>query len=44
MSPRGRKTASRGIQVKEAPLEDPMEGMKAAMVTSKLISLNLKAN
>ena len=38
------KTASNGVQVKKAPLEDPKEGVKATLETSKLISLNLKAN
>ena len=44
MSPRGRKTASKGIQAKKTPLEDPVEDVKATLETSKLISLNLKAN
>jgi len=37
MSPRGRKTASMGVQVKKAPLEDPKEGVRATLETSKLI-------
>jgi len=43
-NPRGRKTVSRGIQPKRTPLEDPVEDVKATLDTSKLISLNLKAN
>ena len=44
MSPRGRKTASMGVQVKKAPLDDPKEGVRATLETSKLISLDFKAN